>query len=124
MLDLFGQLHVLVIHLPIGLVMGLVAVEIYGKCKPEYKSQPLARLLLIMTAFSAVLACLFGLALVRHGEYSEVFWHKWSGITLGLTLLTTLWVHMKSEKIYRGGLACCRHFSRGPGLPCQMRPPV
>ncbi|UBM58033.1 hypothetical protein LAG90_14595 [Marinilongibacter aquaticus] len=90
MLDLFGKLHPLLVHLPIGfLVLTFVLYLLSLKEKWTHIEQviPLA---LAFTFVSAFFTCLTGYLLSRSGGYEAalVEKHKWAGIVL--TLLSGL----------------------------------
>ncbi|RNC81865.1 MAG: hypothetical protein ED559_08805 [Phycisphaera sp.] len=85
----WGRLHPLFVHLPIGMVAALVIVEAMTiMAKPEYVSAT-RKLLIWMTAISAILSSLAGWFLAGEGGYSEslLFWHRWLGIAFAAVLL-------------------------------------
>jgi uncharacterized membrane protein len=88
-----GHFHPVVLHLPIGLLIGLFIVELYGLIKRTNEHKTATYILTMLCALSGVLATLLGLALASEGGYTgdTVFWHKWTGI--GVSVATVImWI--------------------------------
>ncbi len=84
-----GRLHPLFVHLPIGMLAAVIIVEMMTiKARPEHVSDT-RRLLIWMTAASAVLSSLAGWLLAGDGGYAEglLFWHRWLGIAFAAVLV-------------------------------------
>ncbi|MBT1701496.1 peptidylprolyl isomerase, partial [Fulvivirgaceae bacterium PWU4] len=80
----FGRLHPLLLHLPIGLLL-LTAVLIFARKHFEGDSfSDLVNFLLYLTSFTASLAAFMGLLLSLEGGYNEtdLGLHKWMGVSL------------------------------------------
>ena len=90
--EVVGNFHPLVLHLPIGLVLGVVFLEVMGGKKRTFTAAVTALLwLAFLTAAPAAVAGYFS----GHGSDSDTLrWHMWSGLAIplltGITLLTKL----------------------------------
>ena len=84
----FGRMHPLLLHLPIGLLVLLFLLPLLRKEIPTDPFQRIQRFVLYFTALSAVVTALFGLFLAQEGGYGVdlLSKHKWTGI--GLSWLT------------------------------------
>ena len=87
--EFLGDLHPVVLHLPIGVFMLVLMMELagllsFGKWKPQTAFP------LFIGVISAVVAVIFGCLLLRQGNRTldEAFWHMWASI--GFTVVGTL----------------------------------
>jgi len=84
LLEFFGRLHPMLVHLPIGFLV--IAIILIGAS--HYKRAKVSRsalsLLFLCSAFAAILSCVTGYLLSQSGEYNEetLSWHKGMGIAL------------------------------------------
>ncbi len=83
-LQSFGRLHPLLLHLPIGLLLVTVVLLYMRKYFDEKSLDELTSVLLHFTALTASLTTLMGLFLSLEGSFgAEQLWlHKWLGVTL------------------------------------------
>ncbi len=87
--QLFGRLHPMMLHAPIGLLIGLVIIEILS----VVSKKPLAREVRIwmawLVALTAAGSIVTGLVLRQEGGYGSdtADWHQWLGISLGVCCL-------------------------------------
>jgi len=84
----FGRFHPLIVHIPIGIILFAMALEIYEKIsKINYKRAIV--LAYFLTAISGGLAAFIGYLLSTSGGYDEVTlgWHKWLGILTSIFAL-------------------------------------
>ena len=105
MIELFGKLHPLILHLPIGLVAGLVCFEILSFKTENFEKT--RKILCVLSTLGFVFATLAGLALESGGGYSgEVFEnHKLFCLILtGVSIVGTVLFIKGFEKAYRGFL--------------------
>lgn len=88
-LDMVGRLHPLVLHLPIGLLIALAAVEFVALVRGSSTVAEARRVLAWLAAGSAVVAALSGLMLAQEDGYGgdTLEWHRWLGIGLGAACL-------------------------------------
>ena len=118
----FGRLHPLLLHLPIGWLVLLAVTPLLSREMSSGALAGLQRFLLHITALTTVLTALFGLFLAQEGGYGPaLLWrHKWAGITLSwLTyglLLLNLYQPERRRRLNIGIVAalllygCCRSF--------------
>ncbi|HWB03225.1 MAG TPA: c-type cytochrome domain-containing protein [Verrucomicrobiales bacterium] len=93
LLDLGGKFHPVFLHLPIGMLIGTIALDLFGGGRKVHSGA--VTWLLWFTLLSASLAALAGYFLGLNGHSGETFErHMWAGISVpiatGLTLITKL----------------------------------
>jgi uncharacterized membrane protein len=91
LLEFFGRLHPMMVHLPIGiLLLAVVWVFFYGIKKKKAPKRAL-NFTLGAGAATAVVSALTGFQLSRTGDYDEtlVSRHQWLGISVALVSLVT-----------------------------------
>ncbi len=71
LLAVFGRLHPLLLHLPIGLIAGLAALELIGLARRSPPPMAIVAMLAMLTQLAAAMAVLTGLILVREGGYPD-----------------------------------------------------
>jgi uncharacterized membrane protein len=85
----FGRLHPLLVHLPIGFLTLLAAMELARRLR-HFRAVGEARgFVLLLAGLASVATVTCGLMLSSQGGYDEglLWWHKWSGIGLGCAVL-------------------------------------
>ena len=87
-----GQLHPLIVHLPIGFLILAMLFELVSYSKKYEFLKSSVRITLLTGFISAVFACIFGYILSLSGDYDyqELNNHKISGIILALASGTLL----------------------------------
>ena len=85
-----GHLHPLILHLPIGFGVLLLALFSIKKHLPSFEI--VAEFLLLLTAIFSTMTAIFGLFLAKEGGYetSALDWHQWSGVAVSFVYFT--WV--------------------------------
>ena len=86
-----GQLHPVLVHLPIGGLVLLAILEMLAKF-PRFKGLAQnSRLIIGLLAAASVTAALLGWMLSRAGDYDPQLlpWHKWAGFAVGATCTLT-----------------------------------
>ena len=80
----FGNFHPLILHVPIGALLGVFVLELVHLINPKLQLENASKVLLWFTVLSLIPAVLFGLFLASSGGYnSEVLsFHKWLCIVL------------------------------------------
>ncbi|MCH9022117.1 MAG: hypothetical protein IID32_05075, partial [Planctomycetes bacterium] len=78
-----GRFHMVVLHLPIGLIVTLILLELYILVRSAKQLMPAVWIVLSLACVSAITAATFGTFLSWSGEYDPelIFWHKWLGIS-------------------------------------------
>ncbi|MEO1259404.1 MAG: c-type cytochrome domain-containing protein [Bacteroidota bacterium] len=86
MLDFFGRLHPLILHLPIGFLVLAFLMQIMKK----EALKPAIEFTLKWGMIASILAVASGYFLSQEGGYDDqiLFWHKWSGI--GTSILSAI----------------------------------
>ena len=91
-LDFLGSLHPLIVHLPIGIVLLTIAIDVFMR----NKNNSVKRVITMgwfFSFFSGLLAALFGWFLGDNGYYfeSQIDIHKWSGIAF-VSICFIIWL--------------------------------
>lgn len=107
-----GRLHPMVLHLPIGLLVGLVAIELVELSRGRPLDRSVRATFTWLLAGSAVLSMLTGLILANEGGYGDVALarHRLLGIVFAViaALLAFLQRRQRQRALYVAGLvACC-----------------
>jgi uncharacterized membrane protein len=103
--DFFGRLHPVLVHLPIGiLLMGLLLQWLSRN--PKYGiSHDVIKIVLLCGMFSALASCITGYLLSLSGDYDEtlVTWHMWMGLCVVVVsmLLFVKVVKRENDLTYR-----------------------
>lgn len=101
LIELFGRAHPLLLHLPIGALALLTALEVRQKFAPGFEwSEGLRRFLISITALFAVVAASAGFVLGQGDSYvgDTIWWHRVLGIALAVCVTLgacSLWFGMK-----------------------------
>lgn len=102
-LAVFGNMHPLVLHLPIGIVFLTLVMEVFGWISFG-KYRPVTTMALFLAVFTGALACFTGYVEVITDGESMAKWnnHMWAGIAfvgvLGLALLSRVWGESKGSR--------------------------
>ncbi|TNE56798.1 MAG: hypothetical protein EP344_11845 [Bacteroidetes bacterium] len=116
-LTLFGRLHPLLVHLPIGILILAYGLECLVRWRQRHDLKPAVRLALQAGAFSAVLTAASGWILGQVGDYgpAALQWHQWTGT--GVAVLSVLLCLRALERWYfplftvlLAGLVLAGHF--------------
>ena len=103
----FGRLHPLLVHLPIGMLAALAALEIAARI-PRFKNAAAsAGFILVMAVPLAAVTATCGWLLSLAGGYDEslLAWHKWLGTgTAVATVITAIFYQRGKIIAYRASL--------------------
>lgn len=99
-----GRLHPMLVHLPVGLLLGLLALELAGILHRRADYRPATLLLCGLTAATSLAAAGAGFLLSLGQEYPQdtLARHTWLG--LGLAVLSWVMWRIKSRHVREGGL--------------------
>ena len=106
----FGNFHPLILHLPIGALIGVFFLEVINIIKPQLNLDNANKVLLWFSAISLIPAVIFGFFLASTGGYNDevLAFHKWLGWFTALLcvwlLVFRLWAYSKSKnyvKVYQ-----------------------
>ncbi len=109
-LDVFGRMHPLILHFPIVLCILYAAWLLFmtGYTRAD-QPDPIAEVLLLSAAFTAVLTAIMGLLLSREPGYDTgvIGWHQWMGIgiSVGLCALYTFRRQVQQHRLWSGAAA-------------------
>ena len=101
MLQLFGHLHPVLVHLPIGILL-LACLFMWQSRKNKYENlQPVINTILFWGMISAFISCISGYMLSQSGEYDNnlVSWHQWMGISVAVISAFTYYSRRKPALI-------------------------
>lgn len=100
-LQVVGRTHPVFLHFPLVLVLayGVIAIVLAFKKTVEESYKNIASFVLLLAAFSAVLAALAGLILSREEGYDmeALQWHKWSGAAISVLTMGWYYFHRRIE---------------------------
>jgi uncharacterized membrane protein len=105
LLEFFGRLHPMLVHLPIGILILVVALMFFFEFKKKKVSRSVLNFSLGAGALSAIASALTGYLLSLTGEYDETSLsrHKWLGISVAL-ISFVLWYLFSSGRVKRRSL--------------------
>jgi uncharacterized membrane protein len=101
-MDFLGAFHPLVLHIPIGALIAAFLLELVHFFRKSRGLDQSVKILLGFSAFTAIIASVFGYFLSQKGGYQGLTLqiHQWSGI--GVAVFSTLFYLLKSRLKTRG----------------------
>jgi uncharacterized membrane protein len=97
-----GHWHPVVVHLPIGLILGALLLQLLSSRAAYAALRQAVSVLLLAGAFFGLISCCTGYILSTSGDYDTtlVGWHQWMGI--GLTFLCFFaWSRLRQRGVDR-----------------------
>ncbi|MGJ8651231.1 MAG: c-type cytochrome domain-containing protein [Opitutaceae bacterium] len=93
-----GRFHPVILHLPIGLFVGLFVVEVAALRNRNEGLRRSAHILVWIMALASVLSAYLGLLLASNGDYSgDTLWlHKWLGIVFSAGALVLAFLKVRN----------------------------
>ena len=98
MLQFFGHLHPVLVHLPIGILL-LACLFLWQSSKEKYQHlHPVIGIILLLGMISAIASCVTGWLLYNSGDYDSdsVSLHQWMGIGVALVSVLAYYLHRKT----------------------------
>ena len=101
-INFIGHFHPLIVHLPIGILLFAILMQIISKWKKFDQLTNALPFAYLLGAISAVFSCLTGLALANNGDYDTdlVFKHQWLGISVAVFSLAGYFFIKKNKTAY------------------------
>ena len=86
----FGEAHLLLVHLPIGMMLLALVFQRMGRRPRNAVFRTVVPTILLIASGFAVMACISGFTLAWEGDYerSGLLWHQW--LSVALTALTII----------------------------------
>lgn len=99
LLEAFGRLHPVMVHLPLGLVFAAFAVEAWRVVQRRREMSPFTPTALGLAALSGVMAGATGIAFAEsHGSGDDLFWHRWLGIGATVACAGAAWAAWRAAR--------------------------
>lgn len=95
-IEFLGRFHPLLVHLPIGMLLAVFALELYSMINKGAVSRKTLQLLLTLSCIGAVFATAAGLLLAwDESDYNpdQLCWHRLYGIAMTVLSLVALMIH-------------------------------
>lgn len=94
MITFFGRLHILMLHLPIGILLMSAALALWSHWKKTTLYRQAIEQSVKVGAITAVLAAACGWVLAWQGDYSPetLFWHRWTGSFAAVCAVAAWWM--------------------------------
>ncbi len=107
-MQVMGRLHPMVLHFPVALFFLLLVMEVFSYANKTLHPhvEELVRFFIALTAASSAGVALMGFLLSHNGGYegSDMWWHKWTGVSVAFLAGILAWVRLFSRPLYRIGL--------------------
>ncbi len=90
-----GNLHLLLLHFPVGFVAAALCLEIWtGR---DHEGRGLVTRLLAANVFAAIFTAAAGLMLAMRGGYPDAVlsWHRWAGLSCAGMAALAWWLHAR-----------------------------
>ena len=98
-LESFGRLHPLLVHLPLGLVFAAFAVEVTRLIQRRPTVSAFTPIALGLAALGAVAASGTGWFFAESEASSDsLFWHRWLGISASIVLIALAWLAARATR--------------------------
>ena len=98
-LESFGRLHPIMVHLPLGLVFAALVVEGARLIQRRPSLSAFTPIALGLAALGAVVASGTGWFFSEsEAETSSLFWHRWLGITCAIVLIAVAWMAIRAAR--------------------------
>lgn len=99
LVESFGRLHPIVLHLPMGLVAGAFLAEAVRVVQRQPSLSPFTPVALWLAALGAAAACATGWIFAEtEGGGNDLFWHRWLGIASAAVLPAVAWAASRATR--------------------------
>ncbi|MEC3906547.1 c-type cytochrome domain-containing protein [Tamlana sp. 2201CG12-4] len=96
-----GRMHPLILHFPIVFIVLLVVLSVLKNQIDNNSFQKINQFLVLITAFSTVLATIMGLFLSKEGDATDLLiLHKWMGVGISF-LMYALVFALRNKKVFK-----------------------
>ncbi len=97
LVETLGRFHPLLVHLPIGGLLGLAILEVLAKCSRFKKAAQCNTLILALASIAALVSAASGWLLSGAGHYDPQLlrWHKWTGIIVAVGCSTSFLLNLR-----------------------------
>ena len=97
----FGHFHPLLVHLPIGFLVLLGALELTGLSSRFQHITAARGFILVLLSIAAIITITCGWLLASGGGYGHrvLFWHRWLGTSVGVLSIVLLFLWLKDKKV-------------------------
>lgn len=105
-----GRFHPVVLHMPIGLFLGLFVIELLALRQGREGIERASLIMVWLMAITSLLTAYLGLLLASSGDYSgdTMWWHKWLGILFAASALLVTFFKVRSLCFSGKGLVLYR----------------
>lgn len=95
-----GRFHPTLVHLPIGILLVAIGLEVAGRVLRQTRFREAASTLLVVGAWTAVATAITGLLLANWGGYpaAVLTWHRLLGLGVTILAVTVVGLRIRSEK--------------------------
>ena len=98
-LESFGRLHPIMVHLPLGLVFAALVVEVARLIQRRSSLSAFTPIALGLAALGAVVASGTGWFFAEsEADTSSLFWHRWLGIACAVVLIAVAWMAIRAAR--------------------------
>ena len=98
-LESFGRLHPIMVHLPLGLVFAALVVEVARLVQRRPSLSAFTPIALGLAALGAVVASGTGWFFSEgEADTSSLFWHRWLGIACAVVLIAVAWMAIRAAR--------------------------
>lgn len=107
------NLHPLLVHLPIGLILLAVLFQRLAETERYRSLKPVLPWLFAPGAVASVLSCISGWVLADSGDYDPdtLYWHRWLGVLTALCAVGCTVFPLKSLSAFTAlALVCAGHY--------------
>ena len=102
-----GHFHPLLVHLPLGFIVLLAALEFLALSTRFQHLRVVSRTILVLSVPAAIFTAITGWVLAGAGDYDQqlLTWHRWCGVGVAIVVPLLLAIHCSGRlRVYRASL--------------------